>query len=152
MENTATIEIECPIDQVFRLTSEHVAEWSAVVIEDDVIDEKPEGVGTTFRTLTEDHGKQMEFQGVVTRFEKPHLHAVEMTGDSFDIESEFTFEKLSENRTKVTQRADVTGKGFFKIMFFCCGWLMKKSQCDASAKELERLKEFCVSHREADGE
>ena len=109
-------------------------------------------MGSTFRVVTEEHGKQMEFQGVVTVYDAPHRHHVEMTGKSFDIDSEFTFAELSPNRTLATQSADVTGKGFFKIILFCTGWLMKKSQCDASNKELESLKAFCEKNREATGE
>jgi hypothetical protein len=63
MRNEVSVEIDRPIDEVFRLTNDHVAEWSIIVVEDEIIDKKPEGVGTTFRTVTEDHGKRMEFQG-----------------------------------------------------------------------------------------
>jgi hypothetical protein len=142
MQSHFSIEIDRPIDEVFRLTNHHVAEWSIVVVEDEVIDEKPEGVGTTFRTVTEDHGKRMEFQGVVTRSDPPHAHAVRLTGTMFDIETEFTFEDLS-GRTRVTQTAEVTGKGFFKVFMFLFGWMMTKSHCKASENELESLKRFC---------
>lgn len=143
MRNEASVEIDRPIEEVFRLTSDHVAEWSIVVVEDEVLDEKPQGVGTTFRTVTEDHGCRMEFQGIVTRHDPPHAHAVQMTGTTFDIETEFTFEDLG-GRTRVTQTAQVTGKGFFKWFLMLCGWMMNKSQCEASRKELESLKEFCL--------
>ena len=142
MRNEASVEIDSPIVDVFRLTNEHLAEWSIVVVEDEVIDEKPEGVGTTFRTVAEDHGKRMEFQGVVTRHDPPHVSAVRLTGDMFDIETEYTFEDLS-GRTRVTQTADVTGKGFFKWFMLLFGWMMNKSNCKAGENELNSLKTFC---------
>ncbi len=67
MRNKGSVEIARPIGEVFRLTSDHVAEWSTVVIEDEVLEEKPGGVGTTFRTVTEENGKRMEFKGGVSR-------------------------------------------------------------------------------------
>ena len=54
MRNEVSVEIDRPIDDVFRLTIEHVADWSIIVVEDEVLDEQPECVGTTFRTVTEE--------------------------------------------------------------------------------------------------
>ena len=115
------------------------------MVEDEVLDEKPEGVGTTFRTATEDRGRRMEFMGVVTRHDPPNAYAVHMMGDAFDIETEFKFEDFS-GRTRVTQRASASGKGFFKLFMFLFGWLMQKSHCKASEKELASLKRFCEAH------
>lgn len=145
MQSTGSIEIDRSIDEVFRLTTEHVAEWSIIVVEDELIEEKPEGVGTTFRTVTEDHGKRMEFQGVVTRHDPPRAQAIQLTGQMFDIETEYAFEDLS-GRTRVTQRANVTGKGFFKLVMLLTGWLMNKSHCKATENELDSLKRFCEEY------
>ena len=146
MKQSASVEIDCPIDDVFRLTNDHVAEWSIIVVEDEVIEQKPDGVGTTFRTVTEERGRRMEFDGIVTRHEPPNLSAVHLTGKMFDIDTEYRFEDLS-GRTRVTQFADVTGKGvLFKLMMFIMGPLMHKSHCEASHNELESLKRFCESH------
>ena len=149
MQSQFSIEIDRPIDEVFRLTNDHVAEWSIIVVEDEVVDETPEGVGTTFRTVTEDHGRRMEFQGVVTRSDPPRAHAVRLTGTSFDIETEFAFEDLS-GRTRVTQTASVTGKGFFKVFMLLFGWMMRKSHCEASQNELASLKRFCEKQSAAE--
>ena len=40
-----------------------------------------------------------------------------MYGKQFDIDVEYLFEDLS-GRTRVTQRADVKGKGFFNAILF----------------------------------
>ena len=149
MENVASIEINCPIDKVYQLATEKMPEWSLVVMDDQVIEEKPGGVGSTFRTITEDHGRRMEFDGVVTKCSPPCLHAVEMKGRVFDIESEFVFERISPVMTKVTQRAKVKGKGLFGVVMFLTGWLMKKSQCEASENELKSLKRYCEAGGEA---
>ena len=139
MRNEMSVEIDRPIAEVFDYTNNHVAEWSLTVIENEVLDEKPEGVGTTFRILTEEKGRRMEFQGVVTRHEPPTASTVLLRGKQFDIEAEYLFEDLP-GRTRVTLRATVNGKGFFRAMLFLLGWLMRKSGCKAQEKELANLK------------
>lgn len=139
MKQQASVEIDRPIDEVFEYTNNHVAEWSITVVEDEVIDEKPEGVGTTFRCVTEDHGRRMEFQGLVTRREPPTASAIHLTGQQFDIEAEYLFEDLG-GKTRVTQRSAVSPKGFFTVFFFLFGWMMRKSACKAQENELNSLK------------
>ena len=78
------------------------------------------GVGTTFRSVTKERGKRMEFADEVTRYERPTVSTVMLIGKSFDIEAAYTFEAIEENRARVTQ------KSFLKVFFFLFGWLMKK--------------------------
>ncbi len=139
MQTTMSVEIDRPIGEVFDYTIENVAEWSTIVVSDEVIEEKPEGVGSTFRVITEEQGSRMEFEGVVTRHEPPTAHAVLMIGSQFDIEAEYLFEDLG-GRTRVTQSSSVRGKGLLKVIFFLFGWLMKKSSRTALEKELLNLK------------
>ena len=40
MQSSATVEIDKPIDPVFEYTNNHVAEWSTIVVEDEVIEKK----------------------------------------------------------------------------------------------------------------
>ena len=149
MKQQATVEIDRPIDEVFEYTNKNVAEWSLTVVEDEVIEEKQGGVGTTFRCITEDHGKRMELQGVITRYEPPNHSEVHLTGQLFDIDAEYLFEDLG-GRTRVTQRSTVTPKGFLKIIFFLFGWMMNKAGCKALEKELANLKRL-LEERAAHG-
>ncbi len=139
MKQQASVEIDRPIDEVFEYTNNHLAEWSLTVVEDEAIGEKSEGVGSQFRCVTEDHGRRMEFEGVVTRHEPPHVSAIHMTGQYFDIDAEYFFERLGE-RTRVTQRSSVAPKGFLRIAFLLFGWTMKKASCRALENELNNLK------------
>lgn len=138
MHNQASIEIDRPIGEVFAYTNDKVAEWSLTVVEDEVIDEK-NGVGTTFRCVTEERGQRMDFDGIITLWEPPTKSAINLIGKSFDIVAEYRFEDLN-GRTRVTQESTVNGKGFVRVMFFLFGWLMNKQGCEAVKKELESLK------------
>jgi uncharacterized membrane protein len=148
MKQQASIEIGRPINEVFAYTNDHVPEWSLTVVEDEVVDEKPDGVGTTFRCVTEDHGKRMEFDGVVTRRDPPTLSAIHMAGKQFDIDAEYTFEDLGD-RTRVTLLSTVTPKGFLKVVFLLFGWAMNKAGCKAMQNELDNLKRLL--EKRADG-
>jgi len=139
MKQQASVEIDRPIEEVFQYTNNNVAEWSLTVVEDEMIEEKPDGVGSTFRCVTEDHGRRMEFAGVVTRREPPNVSAIHLTGQQFDIEAEYLSEDLG-GRTRVTQWSTVAPRGFLKVIFFLFGWMMKKSTCKAVQNELNNLK------------
>lgn len=141
MRSEQSIEIGKPIEEVFDVTVNRVPEWSVIVVEDEMIDEKPGGVGSTFRVVTEDHGRRMEFDGLVTVHQPPTAHTVEMKGRQFDIEAAYRFEDLS-GRTRVTQVSTVHPKGVFKVMFALFGWMMRKSSCEAQARELASLKQL----------
>lgn len=138
MRCLASVEIDRPIEEVFTYTNEKVAEWSLTVVEDQVIEDK-HGVGTTFRCVTEERGRRMELQGVVTHWEPPVKSAVSLTGKHFDIQAEYRFTDLN-GRTRVTQESTVRGKGLLKVMFFLFGWLMGRAGANAATKELENLK------------
>jgi len=138
MHSIASIEIERPIGEVFTYTNEKVAEWSLTVVEDEVIEDK-NGVGTTFHCVTEERGRRMDFQGVITVWEPPTRSAIQLTGKSFDIVAEYRFEDMN-GRTRVTHESTVSGKRFVKIIFFLLGWLMKDQGCKAVLRELESLK------------
>ncbi len=146
MQTTMSVEIDRPIKEVFDYTIHNVAEWSIVVVKDEVLDEKPEGVGTTFRATTEEKGRRMEFDGLVTRHEPPTIHAVLMKGKQFDVEAEYLFEDLGYG-TRVTQRSKVHGKGLVKMIFFLFGWLMKKSSISAMENELHNLKRLIEARK-----
>lgn len=144
MQSQLSIEINRPPAEVFESTLKNVSAWSLICVEDEVLEEVPGGVGSSFRIVTEDRGQRMEFHGTVTEENPPVSYAVLMKGKQFDIEVWYHFEDLEE-RTRVTQRSKVRGKGIYKVMFLLLGWAMKKSSCKAQTAELESLKRYCES-------
>ena len=139
MQAEASVVVDRPIEEVFEFTNYRVAEWSLTVVEDEVIHETPDRVGTTFRCVTQSHGKQMVFQGTVTRWEPPALSAIHLIGDTFDIEAMYLFESTPEG-TRVTQQSVISPRGFTKVIFFLFGWMMGKATCNEVQKELDNLK------------
>ena len=141
MESSVSVEINRPLPEVFRYTNENVSDWSITVVENEVIEETPGKVGSRFRLLTQDRGREMEMTGEVTRYEENRLSEVFMVGQGFEISALYIFEDLGNEVTRVTETARVHPKGVMRIFFFLFGWFMKKSSCDALQNELESLKE-----------
>ena len=140
MKTEASIDIDRPIEEVFTYTTTKVEEWSNIVEEDEVIEDVNGGdVGTTFRTVTLERGRTMEFDGEVIENDPPHLHAVRMVGDQCTIHARYTFEDVG-GRTRVSQASVVEAKGFWGFVFKAFGSFMKKAGCRALEEELESLK------------
>jgi len=142
MDIQLSVDIDRPIEEVFEATGQDLCEWSVTCVEEELIEETPEGVGTTFRLVTEDRGRRMEFQGVVTRHEPPTVSEVHLVGPAFDLDVLYTFEDLG-GRTRVTQESRIRGKGLWRPMVFLMTVFMRKSSCDAQQNELEALKAHC---------
>ncbi|MHC4380600.1 MAG: hypothetical protein ACYSU1_05880, partial [Planctomycetota bacterium] len=71
MFNEITLEFEAPIEKVFEVATKRVVEWSEIVVEDETLAETEDGVGTTFRMVTEERGTRMEFAGKVLKHDPP---------------------------------------------------------------------------------
>ncbi len=151
MKTEGAIEINRRIEQVFELTTNHVAEWSSIVVSDESIHQTPEIVGSTFHTVTHNQGKQLHFEGTITHYDPPYANAVFLKGELFDINVAYRFEE-NYGRTTVTQISIVTGKGAMKLMLFLMGFFMKKTSSESLAKELNNLKQFCENYEQTSDE
>lgn len=140
MKFTSTIEIDRPIAEVFDYANNHVVEWSPIVTVDEVIEEKPGHVGTTFRMVMEEHSRKNEFVGEVTKWQEPTKCSIVLRGKMGEIDVHNDFEDLGGTRTRMTQNSLIRPKGFFKVVFFLLGWAMRKSGCKAHKNELISLK------------
>jgi hypothetical protein len=140
MRTAASVEIDRPIDEVFEYTHDNVVEWSLTVVEDELIESTPGRVGSTFRCVTEEHGRRMEFTGEIVCWLPPNRSAVYLTGRQFDIAAAYHFGDLGNGRTRVSQDAVVSPRGFLKVFFALFGWTFRASGRKAMESELLNLK------------
>ncbi|NND98825.1 MAG: hypothetical protein HKN47_16020 [Pirellulaceae bacterium] len=142
MKTELSIEIDRPIDAVFDYTNNQVPLWSKIVVTDQIVNNVNNGdVGTTFRVITHDHGREMIFDGEVIQFDAPYLSRVIMRGPQFDIDVEYVFVHRA-GRTRVTQRSQVIPKGLvMKVMFGLFGWMFKASGRRALEADFATLKQ-----------
>ena len=68
MESFVWVDINRPFPEVFRYTNENVSDWSITVIENEVLEETPEKVGSRFRMLTQgsdsSHMRSLSFKQI----------------------------------------------------------------------------------------
>jgi hypothetical protein len=138
----ASVLINCPIHTAFALTNDHVTDWSSIVKEEEILNLTPDKIGSTFRTVTTEHGREMTFDGVVTAYTPPYTSGIRMEGKAFSLTADYKFEEVPEG-TRVTQTSTVTGKGLFRILIPLMAFLMHKSNCQALQNELNQLKQYC---------
>lgn len=142
MRTEISVDIDRPLEPVFEHTTGDVTQWSEVCIRDEPIEERPGVVGSTFRLVTSENGREMEFTGEVVEHEPPKRSRVVLVGPAFDLDVLYTFEPVGAG-TRVTQTSEVTGRGFFKLLLPLMGWMMRRSACKSQAHELDGLKRFC---------
>lgn len=140
------MDIQRPIEDVFVLATDHVAVWSSIVVEDEPIHVAPDGgVGTRFRTVTEDRGHRMEFEGEVVEYDPPRRSAILLRGPAFDLEVAYELESLADGRTRITQYSRSRGKGIWWLLLMVLTPLMRRSAIAATRKELDQLRLYCES-------
>ena len=142
MHSEVSVEIDRPVEEVFQKTNDDIATWSRTCVGVEVLEGERGEVGSRSRISTEEHGRRMDFESVLKRWEPPTLSQVYLTGDSFDIDVTYHFEDLG-GRTRVTQESTIYGKGGFKVFLALFGWLLKRQGCKAQEQELESLKRHC---------
>ena len=118
MESSVSVDINRPLPEVFRYTNENVSDWSITVVENEVLEETPEKVGSRFRMLTQDRGRQMEMTGEVIRYEENRLSEVFLVGQGFEISAFYIFEDLGNGVTRVTETAQSIPRESQKSSFF----------------------------------
>lgn len=151
MKTQCSVEIDAPIDLVFELTNNDVSKWSLVVIDEEIVERTDDVVGSRFRSVTSSNGKELTFEGVVTKYECNEHSACQLTGRQFDIDVGYWFEEL-DGRTRVTQVSVVTVKKWLmSLVFKFMKTVIEKQSCDAAQKELESLKSYCEFKRDSAG-
>ena len=145
MKNTYSLEIDATPEQVFLWLddNERLMKWLPNIVENENLEVTDDNVGSTFRQVYLEKGRRMEMHGTVTAYERNRRLACEITGDAFDLDVDYLLEDV-DGRTKLTQYSEVHMKGFFRIVGFLMGPIIKKTssnQADGSFTKLKQLVE-----------
>ena len=144
MKSTYHVDIDAPPAKVFRVLDDpdNIVKWSAGVVENEQLQEREEKVGSTFRQVYSEKGREMEFQGVVTRYEKDRALGVHLEGSGFNLDVDYTLEAQGQG-TRLVQDSEVQFKGLWKIMGFLMAPFLKKAGCAQLTEDFGRLKALC---------
>lgn len=116
--------------------------WMTSVTNGEIIEEKPEVVGTTFREYIEENGRGTEMQGVITACDKNSRLAFHLEGDFNTVDVEYSLVEEG-GVTRLTQAANVRFKGLVRIMSLIMGAAFKKKILRQSQEEFAKLKDLC---------
>ena len=142
MKTTMTTRIDAPAEIVFLWIheNERLKQWIPNLIEDEPLLDTPEKVGSRFRQVFLENGKQMEMTGEITAYvENERLRAM-MSGDMFDLDVDYSLKALSDTQTDLTQETEIKFKGFLKLLAPLMLLMSKLSSKDPQAEAHAKLK------------
>jgi uncharacterized protein YndB with AHSA1/START domain len=144
MKISYTIDINNKPEEVFHWLNnpERAMVWMSSVSKTELLHETTDMVGTTFREIVEENGRWTELHGVVTDYRPNQLIAFHLSGKFNVVDVEYRLEEI-ENRTRLTQNANIRFKSFIKVLSLLIGPMFKKKIMDQLQKEFATLKELC---------
>lgn len=144
MKQTHHVDIQASPEKVFSVLDDpsNIVKWAGGVVENENLDVKDENVGTTFRQVYDEKGRRMEFQGVVTKYEKDRAMGVHLEGSGFDLDVDYTLQPMAGG-TRLVQDSEVHFKGLWKVMGVLMMPFMKKAGCKQLEEDFGRLKAMC---------
>ena len=109
MKTTMKTVIDAPASTVFLWLEddERLRQWIPNLAEDEPLIETPEKVGSRFRQVFLENGKEMEMIGEITRFLQDERLQVFMTGKMFDLDVDYVLKPLSTEQTELTQESEI---------------------------------------------
>ena len=142
MKGTYSIDIERPREQVFAFLDdeENLPKMVPNLVDQGVIHETPEKVGTTFWHVYEEKGRRMKMTGVVTEHRPPERLVVKLDGAFFALEVTYELEELGPTSTRLTQISDARFKHVFKLMGLLFGKKMEREGKQAQVETFARMK------------
>jgi len=142
MKTTKTTLIDAPAAIVFLWLEDNgrLKQWVPNLVEDEVLVETTEKVGSQFRQVFLENGKRMEMVGEITAYVENERMRVNMTGDMFALDVDYILKGLSNNKTELTQNSKIRLKGFLKILAPIMSLMSKLSSKDPQAEAHAKLK------------
>lgn len=145
MRTTKTTIIDASPAIVFLWLEDddRLKQWIPNLIEDEALVETPNKVGSTFRQVFLENGKEMEMTGEIMAYVENERMRVDMQGKMFELDVDYILKPLSETQTELTQDTIIKFKGLLKIMAPIMFLMSKLSSKDPQAEAHDRLKSMC---------
>jgi carbon monoxide dehydrogenase subunit G len=139
-----SIEIKTTPEKIFYWLEEpaRAMEWMTSVTKTEFINKTPNMIGTTFREIIEENGRETEMRGVIIDFNKNKNITFKLDGNFNTVEVSFALIE-KEGITVLIQNAEVHFKGIMKIVTVIFGSLIKKKILSQSQKEFQKSKDIC---------
>ena len=139
-------EILKPPEVVFPWIAEpHKAmQWQKNVKGAEIIINKPEVVGTTFKEEIEEGGNSLEMRGVITKFIEDQIVAFHLESKMHEVDVSYSLEGVNKT-TRVTVDARINWKFPINLLSLFIGRKMKRGIAEQLKTEIFELKKICES-------
>lgn len=121
---------------------EKATKWQKNVKEGEIIINKPEIIGTTFKEVIEENGNVLEMEGIITKYIKNKLIGFHIQSKIHELDVSYTLEEISKG-TKFSIEAIIKWKFPMNIISLFIGKKMKERLIKQLDSEVLDLKRFC---------
>ena len=151
MKTTNVTVIDAPARNVFLCLedSERLKQWLPNLIEDVPLTDTPDKIGSRFKQVYLERGKEMELIGEVTEYVDNERMRVDITANGFGLDIDYHLKSLGPAQTELTQDTQMKFFGFMKVMAPLFVLVSKFSSKDPTAEAHALLKEMCEAEYQA---
>ena len=139
-------EILKPVDRVFPWIAEpeKAMKWQKNVKGGEIIVNKPEVIGTTFKEIIEEDGKSLEMYGTITKYIKNKIIGFHLESKIHAFDVSYSVDEMNK-ATKFRVEALIHWKFPMNIMSLFIGKKMKEGIIKQFNSEFLELKRICES-------
>ena len=144
MRITYANEILKPPEFVFPWIAEpdKAMQWQKNVKGGEVIINRPEVIGTTFKEEIEEGGNSLEMYGVITKFIRNQIIEFHLESKIHKVDVSYSVEELNKT-TKIIVDARINWKFPINLLSIFIGNKMKKGIAEQMESEILELKRIC---------
>lgn len=151
MQTTTITQISAPASTVFLWLEDksRLMQWVPNLTEDEPITETPDKIGSRFRQVFVENGREMVMIGEITAYAENKHMCVDIEGNMFTLDLEYIFKALSDTKTELTQHTKIKFKGAAKLMTPLMFLMSKFSKKDPQAEAHSALKAMAEAEFQA---
>jgi len=122
--------------------SDKAMQWQKNVKGGEVIIDRPEVIGTTFKEEIEEGGNSLEMYGVITKFIRNQIIEFHLESKIHELDVSYSVEELNKT-TKIIVDARINWKFPMNLLSIFIGNKMKKGIAEQMESEILELKRIC---------
>jgi hypothetical protein len=144
MRITYANEILKPPECVFPWIAEpdKAMQWQKNVKGGEIIINRPEVIGTTFKEEIEEDGNSLEMYGIITKFIRNQIIEFHLESKIHKLDVSYSVEELNKT-TKIMVDARINWKFPINLLSIVIGNKMKKGIAEQMESEILELKRIC---------
>jgi hypothetical protein len=144
MRITCENEISKPPEIVFPWIAEpeKAMKWQKNVKGGEIIIDKPEKIGTTFKEVIEEDGKSLEMHGIITKYVKDKIIGFHLESKIHEFDIDYSVGEINK-ATKISIEAIIKWKFPMNIISLFIGKKMEKGLTKQLESEILDLKRIC---------